>query len=138
MAVTACGTTFSFTPANGTLCTVGKLKSIGEVSPDSKEIDVTTLDSAGGYRQYAQGYRDAGTLTLEGYHDSGDAGQAALRSAFSTGAAGSALITFPDGAKAAFSAFVKSYSLGAAEVGGAVGFSATLRLTGGVTFTSGT
>ena len=138
MAVNACGTTFSFTPANGTLCLVGKLKSIGEVAPDSKEIDVTTLDSTGGYRDYVQGYRDAGTLHLEGYYDSDDAGQAALRTAYANGNAGTAVITFPDGAKATFSAYVKGYALGAAEVGGAVGFSATLRLTGGVTYTAAT
>lgn len=114
--------------------TVGRLVSIGEIAPDSEEIDVTTLDSPGGYREYAQGYRDAGTLALEGYHDRGDAGQTAMRAAFADGGVGSAVIAFPDGATAAFSAYVKSYKLGAAKVDGAVGFSATLRITGAVTY----
>lgn len=134
MAVSAYGTTLKFTPSGGTQTTVGRLTAIGEVKPDSEEIDVTTLDSAGGYREYAQGYRDAGALTVEGFHDRGDAGQAAIRAAYDAGSAGGVAIIFPDGAQATFSAYVKSYSLGAAKVDGAVGFSATFRITGKVTY----
>ena len=134
MAVSAYGTTLKFTPDGGAQTTVGRLTAIGEVKPDSEEIDVTTLDSAGGYREYAQGYRDAGALTVEGFHDRGDAGQAAIRAAYETGKAGAVAITFPDGAQATFTAYVKSYALGAAKVDGAVGFSATFRITGAVTY----
>ncbi len=134
MAVSAYGTTLKFTPSGGAQTTVGRLTAIGEVKPDSEEIDVTTLDSAGGYREYAQGYRDAGALTVEGFHDRGDAGQAAIRAAYDAGSAGGVAIIFPDGAQATFSAYVKSYSLGAAKVDGAVGFSATFRITGKVTY----
>ena len=42
-------------------------------------------------------------------------------------------VTFPDSTAVSFTAFVKSYGLGAAQVDGAVGFSAVLRLVGGVT-----
>lgn len=134
MAVSAYGTSLKFTPAGGVKTTVGRLTAIGEVKPDSEEIDVTTLDSAGGYREYAQGYRDAGALTVEGFYDRNDAGQAAIRAAYDSGSAGDVAITFRDGAEAAFSAYVKSYSLGAAKVDGAVGFSATFRITGAVTY----
>lgn len=137
MAVNSYGTAFAFTPAGGQKAVVGSLVSIGEVTSDSGEIDVTTLDSADGYREYVQGYRDAGVVTLEGYHAAGDAGQAALRAAYASGRAGEAVITFPDGASASFSAYVKSYTLGAAKVDGAVGFSAALRITGGVEFSEG-
>lgn len=134
MAVSANGTTLKFTPKGGAQTTVGRLTAIGEVKPDSEEIDVTTLDSAGGYREYVQGYRDAGELTVEGFHHKNDAGQAAIRTAYNAGSAGGVEITFPDGAQAAFSAYVKSYALGAAKVDGAVGFSATFRITGAVTY----
>ena len=137
MATGAYGTIFKFTPSGGAQTTVGKLTSIGKLSPDSEEIDVTTLDSPGGYRQYIQGYRDAGSITLEGFHDSGDAGQTALRTAYDNGKAGTAQIEFPDGATASFSAYVKSYTLGAAEVDGAVGFGAQLRISGKVTYAGG-
>lgn len=134
MAVSAHGTTLKFTPSGGVQATVGRLTAIGEVKPDSEEIDVTTLDSEGGYREYMQGYRDAGALTVEGFHDKADSGQAAIRASYDAGGAGNVAIVFPDGSQATFSAYVKSYALGAAKVDGAVGFSATFRLTGAVTY----
>lgn len=128
MATGAKGTIFKF---NDTV--VGKLTAVGEISPDSESLDVTTLDSEGGYREFLQGYRDSGEVELSGFHEKGDAGQAALRSAYASGAAGSASVEFPDGTTVSFRAFVKGYTIGAAEVDGAVGFGAVLKLTGAVT-----
>ena len=132
MAIRAQGTTLKFTPKGKTQVTVGMLRSVGEIAPDSEEIDVTTLDSTGGYREYVQGLRDAGEVELTGFHGS-DAGQKALREAYASGDAGAVEVGFPDGSKATFNAVVKGYTLGAAEVDGAVGFGAVLRITGGVT-----
>jgi len=128
MATGAKGTIFKFNDV-----VVGKLTSVGEISPDSEELDITTLDSAGGYREFLQGYRDSGTVELSGFHERGDAGQTELRAAYASGAAGAAKVEFPDGTTVSFSAFVKGYTLGAAEVDGAVGFGAELRITGAVT-----
>lgn len=133
MATKAQGTVFSFTPENGEKATVGKLTSVGEVKPDSSMIDVTTLDAEGGYRTYLQGFRDAGEVSLTGFHQKEDAGQAALRAAYDSGKVGTAEVVFPDGTVVGFLALVKSYTLGAAEVDGAVGFGAVLRLSGPVT-----
>jgi len=127
MATRAQGTVFRF---NDTV--VGRLSSVGEIAPAAEEIDVTALDSAGGYREFLQGYRDSGEVELSGFHEKGDAGQAALRAAFDSGEAGSAQVEFPDGTVATFRAFVNSCTLGAAEVDGAVGFGAVLRITGAV------
>ena len=132
MATNAKGTVLKFTPSGGVQKTVGRLTSIGEISPDSEEIDVTTLDSADGYRETMQGYRDAGELEITGYHDKNDEGQAALRAAYESGAAGSAVITFSDGCTVSFQAYVKSHTIGSAEVDGAIGFGAVLRITGAV------
>lgn len=137
MATSAYGTVFKFTPQGGSQVVVGKLTSIGKIAPDSEEIDVTTLDSPGGYREYVQGYRDAGSVTLEGFHDKGDAGQGVLVEAFDSGKAGDCVIEFPGGAKATFKAYVKSYTLGSAEVDGAVGFGAQMRITGKVNYAGG-
>ena len=115
MATGAKGTVFKFGGA-----VVGKLTSVGEISPQSEELDVTTLDSAGGYREFIQGYRDSGAVELTGFHEKGNAGQAALRAAYESGEAGSAEVDFPDGTTVSFRAFVKGYTLGAAEVDGAV------------------
>ena len=128
MATGAMGTVLKYNNA-----VVGKLTSVGEIAPESEELDVTTLDSAGGYREFIQGYRDSGTVELTGFHEKGNAGQAALRAAYDSGAAGSVEVSFPDGTVVSFRAFVKGYTLGAAEVDGAVGFGAVLRVTGAVT-----
>jgi len=127
----ALGTTITFNAKN-----IGALTSIGEITPDSEELDSTTLDSSGGYREFIQGFKDSGNCTLSGYYDKADAGQAALIAAYATGAAHPVVITFPSaGGTASFSAYVKSFTVGAAEVDGIVGFGATLRISGAVTAT---
>ena len=137
MAIRAMGTVFRFTPSGGAAVTVGRLSSIGELKPDSEEIDVTALDSPSGTRAYIQGRREGSRLELKGFFDPDDAGQAALREAYGTGLAGLTEIVFPDGTAASVKAFVKSYSVGAAEVDGAVGFSAVLRPTEAIVITKG-
>ena len=129
------GTTLKFTPAGGTQVTVGRLSSVGEIHSDSEELDVTTLESAGGYREYMQGMRDSGELELSGYHDAGDAGQKALRDAYAGGKSGAFLVEFPDGTKVNFSGYVKGHTIGSAEVDGAIGFGAVVRISGAVTVT---
>lgn len=134
MAQKAAGTIIGFTE-NNHFTPIGRLRSIGEIRMDSEAIDVTTLDG-GGDREFAQGLRDGGEITIEGYHDKSDVGQGALRALYTRGENVPFTIAFPDGAAAAFTAFVKSVILGAAEVDGVVGFSAVLRVTGGVTVTA--
>lgn len=131
------GTTLKFTPENGTQVTVGRLSSVGEIAPEAEELDVTTLDSAGGYREFIQGFRDSGELEISGFHDGGDEGQKALRTAFESGASGRFEVAFPDGASVNFSGFVKGHSIGSAEVDGAIGFGAVIRISGAVSVTEG-
>ena len=136
MATSAQGTILKFTPSDGEQVTVGRLTSVGEIAPEAEAVDVTTLDSAGGYREYIQGFRDSGELEVTGFHDKSDAGQSALRAAFAAGKEGEAEICFADGTTVGFTAFVRSHTIGAAEVDGAVGFGAVLRITGAVTVTT--
>ena len=126
--VRALGTTITFNAK-----AIGGLTSIGEITPDSEELDATTLDSAGGYREFLQGFKDSGELTLSGFLVKTDLGQAELRTGYGTGDIDQAVITFPDGTTATFNAYVKSYTMGAADVDGIVGFGATLRISGAVT-----
>ena len=123
----ALGTAITFNAA-----TIGNLTSIGEVTPSAEELDATTLDSTGGYREFIAGFKDGGELSLTGYHDKTDAGQIALRTGFGTGDIDAVVITFPDSATVTFNAFVKGYSIGSADVDGLVNFGATLRITGAV------
>ena len=127
------GTTLKFTPDGGSELTVGRLTSVGEIAPEAEELDVTTLESTGGYREYMQGFRDSGEVEISGYHDAADAGQKGIRSAFASGASGAFEVAFPDGTTVSFSGFVKSHSIGSAEVDGAIGFGAVIRISGPVT-----
>ena len=129
------GTTLKFTPAGGVQVSVGRLTSVGEIQSDSEVVDVTTLESAGGYREYIQGFRDAGEVELSGFHDAQDAGQTALRAAYDSGEIGAFEVDFPDGSKVDFSGFVKGHTVGSAEVDGAIGFGAVVRITGAVKMT---
>lgn len=128
----AMGTSISCTQ-NDTVLPIGRLRSISEIRADSEAIDVTTLDSPDGYRVYAQGLKDMGEVTLEGFHEKDNAGQSCLRTLYESGETVPFTVTFPDASALSFAAFVKSYALGAAAVDGAVGFTAVLRLCGGVT-----
>ena len=136
-ATRAQGTTLKFTPAGGTQVVVGKLTSVGEIAPEPEEVDITTLESTGGYREYMQGFRDSGELEITGFHDADDAGQTALRTAFASGASGSFEVKFPDDTAVTFSGFIKSHTIGSAEVDGAIGFGAVIRISGAVTVTEG-
>ena len=128
----AMGTTISCAQ-NNTSVLIGALRSISEIKADSEAIDVTTLDSANGCKSYVQGMKDLGEVTLEGFFESGNAGQTVLRTLYQSGASAPFTVTFLDGTAASFSAFLKSYALGAAQVDRAVGFTAVLRGIGGVT-----
>ena len=128
----AMGTTISCTQ-NNTAVLIGALRSISEIKADSEAVDVTTLDSLNGYKSYVQGMKDLGEVTLEGFFEAGNAGQTALCTLYQAGTSTAFTVTFPDSTAVSFTAFVKSYALGAAQVDGAVGFTAVLRLLGGVT-----
>ena len=122
MATKSLGTTFTFNSIP-----VGTLSSISEISCESELIDVTTLDSPDGCRQFMQGVKSAGDIKLSGFHVKNEEGQATLRAAFDSGVAGVCRIAFPDGVTATFTALVKAHALGAAQVDSAIQFSCTLR-----------
>ena len=84
----ALGTTISYLPAydsTDAVTLIGSLTSIGEITPDSEELDATTLDSANGYREYIQGFKDSGELSLSGYHDAANTGQSTMRTLYASG-----------------------------------------------------
>lgn len=130
----ALGTSITYAPAytSADIDTkvIGSLTSVGEISPDSEELDATCLDSSGGYREFLQGFKDSGELTLTGYLDPEKPGQAQMVTLYGSGALGYFWVTFPDQATVAFNAYVKSFTVGSAEVDGIVGFGTTLRVSG--------
>lgn len=132
----AVGTTFSFTKTGsaGAETVIGNLTNIGEVGADADELDVTTLDSDGGYREFLQGFKDGGEVALSGYYVE-EKNHDKFIEFFDSGELLTGNITFPSGAKMVFPCFVKSYKVGPAEVDGAVGFSGSVRVAGKPVFT---
>jgi predicted secreted protein len=127
------GTTLTITSQTPDLEIVD-VRVIGEFGVESEEIDVTTLDSADGYRETIGSLKDSGEVTFEGFVKT--AGNSA--SLFALAEAQSIEefeIEFPDGAKAEFEGWIKSYKDTGAEVEGVRGFTGTIRINGAVDFT---
>ncbi|MDN4069936.1 phage tail tube protein [Paenibacillus vini] len=110
---------------------VAELTSIGGLELSADTIDVTSLDSDGGYREFIGGFKDGGEVSISGFFNPGDAGQAAVYAAFNSGARTACEIQFPAALKASwtFDAVVTAFSTGA-ELEEAVSFEATLKVSG--------
>lgn len=114
---------------------VGLLKSIGGLDCSADTIDVTTLDSTDGWREFINGFKDGGEVPLSGFYDSNE-GQDLAWTNFG-GAAVSCSITFPTTISAnwAFNGVVTKFATGA-EVEGAVSFDAVVKVSGKPTLNS--
>ena len=110
---------------------VGSLSNIDGLEPTMETIDVTTLDSSGGYREFVGGLKDGGELPVDGYLNAGDAGQTAIQAAFDAGVAVPCSIVFPAtiGYTWTFNGLVTGFKTGAA-LEDAVSFSATIKVSG--------
>ena len=127
------GTTLSYKDGESAAVTIGKLTSIGEINQTADEIDITTLDSTGAYREYLQGFKDAGTLDVTGLYAPGDSSQQSFNTLYQSGKVVDWTITFPDKSTLTFDGFVSGVNYGPIEVDGVPGFGGTIRLTGPVT-----
>ena len=111
--------------------TVAELTNIGSPKLSAGEIDVTTHQSADGYKEYIQGLREGGDVPIEGNFINSDTnGQIGLLNDFNAGTVQDFVITFPDGTTWTFKAFVKSFELDDAPVEGKMGFKSSLKVTG--------
>jgi predicted secreted protein len=111
--------------------TIGGLKEINGVDMSADTIDVTTLDSTGGYRSFLAGFKDGGEMTISGFFVPGDVGQAALTTAFYSGDTDVYSIEFPAalGASWVISGVVTKFTTKAA-VEDAIGFDCTVKVSG--------
>ena len=112
--------------------TVGSLTSIGEIGVEIGEIDVTTLDSPNGAKEFMSGDIDAGECPLAGYikKTSDENTVTKMMALISSGSLEEWTVTFPSGAKWVFNAFVKSFKTTEETPDGLIGFNATLRISG--------
>ncbi|MDL2235453.1 phage tail tube protein [Christensenellaceae bacterium OttesenSCG-928-L17] len=114
---------------------ISSLTSIGEVTGEREEIDVTTLDSPNGAKEYISGAVDWGTREITG--NVVDAEQVAkLRAVFDSQATREWEVGTPAGNKEAFSAFIGSFGYGEKTTDGLDTYTFTLRLSGAVEYTA--
>ena len=112
---------------------IGEINNINGLDLDSDEIDVTHLQSPGGFEEVIQSIRRTGVVTLEGNFVPGDAGQAALMSDYLDRTIAAYTIDFSGAGIAAewnFTAFVKKPVATEAPYDDKVPFTAELRVTG--------
>lgn len=110
---------------------ISDLSSIGSPSITQDEIDVTTLDSEGEYREFIAGFKDAGEVSISGFFVPSDVGQAALYAALESSEIQTFEIIYPPGLGASwsFEGFVSAYNVNT-ELEDAIGFDATIRVSG--------
>jgi len=115
---------------------IGSLTSISSPSMSQETIDVTTLDSAGDYREFIGGFKDGGEVSFSGFFDPQDDGQAAVYAALESSADEDFTIEFPAalGAKWSFKGVVTAYQT-TAELEEAIGFEGTIKVSGKPTLT---
>lgn len=113
---------------------IAHLTSIGGLDLSADTRETTTLDSPEGYREFEQGLKDGGEVSIGGYFDPEE--HEGLLTDFNSGAVTDYTIEFPFGAKWAFKAVVIGYSTGA-ELEDNVSFESTLKVTGKPTLTVG-
>lgn len=118
----------------GTNVPIGELTNIGGIGLTADTIEVTSHDSTSRFREFLQGIRDGGEISIEGNHVPSDDGQAAMYTHFNGDGDGGGLeamiITFPDASNWTFNAIVTNYQAGDAPYDGKLGFSATLKISG--------
>lgn len=114
---------------------IANLSSIGSPSITQEEIDVTTLDSAGGYREFIAGFKDAGEVPISGFFEPGDLGQSAVYAALESGEVQDFEIIYPAalGATWSFPGIITAFNV-TTELEEAIGFEATIRVSGQPTF----
>ena len=116
--------------------TVAKLSTIDPPEMSKEEIDVTTLDSTGGYREFLPGFRDGGMLNLEGFVILGDTGQDGLKDNYDGDDLESFTIELANGETVTFDGYVSKYKRGTATVNEAIKFTAEIRASGVVEYAS--
>lgn len=129
MTVRALGTTLEM---GETPMKVAGLTEIGGLQLSADTVDVTTLDSDGGYREFIGGFKDAGEVSLSGYFDNTvGKGQAEIYAAFESGSVTDFVIRFPESlnAKWSFKGIVTGFETGV-TLEDPVSFAATIKVSG--------
>lgn len=115
---------------------VAHLTNIGAVGGEHEEVDVTTLDSPGGAREFIAGATDYGSFDVVGNVMEGTQ-QSMLFTLFKARTNRDWEIDTPAGAKLAVEAYISRFEWGEKTVDGLDSFTATLRVSGEPVYTPG-
>lgn len=121
------GTTL--TKTSGTPMVIADLTSIGEFGIESSEIDVTTLDSEGSYKEFIAGFKDGGEISLAGIVKS-EANMEDMLELADDQTMETWEVETPSGAVWFFTGFVKIWKEGEATVEGVRNFVGAIRISG--------
>ena len=130
----AFGTRLRYTPLSGAAITIGEVTGFGGPELAADSIDLVAHDATSRYREFVQGLRDGGEITIEGNHVPGDAGQAAVLAHFDAATAAAERprmeLYFPDASSWQIVAMCTRYKAADSPHEGKLGFSASFKLTG--------
>ena len=113
---------------------VAKLTSISGIELSAETMDITTLDSTEGYREFMAGFIDGGEVTAEGLLSETGTAESELINKVG-GDAQECTIEFPSGAKWEFDAIITAFSTDV-SLEDPLSFSITLKVSGKPTFTT--
>lgn len=106
------------------------LQSIGDQASEAEEIDVTTLDSPGGNKEFIQGSKDAGSVDVVA-NNVFDGQAETLQSLFNSGTVEEWTEAYPDAAGTlTYSGYLSKFGFGEATTDGLATVMFTIRLTG--------
>lgn len=123
--------------SEGADTTIADLDMIGGINIEAGDIETTKLTSTDGYREFVQGFKNAGELGLGGFIEN-EAQVNVMLSLLSSGNVETWNVVYPSGAIWSLTGYVKTYGDTEKDTNDtAIKFTATLKLTGKPTFTSG-
>ena len=114
---------------------IAHLTSIGEVTGEREEIDVTTLDSPNGAKEFISGVVDFGSFDVAGNVIDG-VQVSALYDVFNGQRNRDFEIQTPSGTKLTLNGYFSSFGFGEKTTDGLDTFKATIRVSGAPTYTS--
>jgi predicted secreted protein len=108
----------------------------GSSGGEAEKIDVTTMDSAGGYREFLSGFKGESTYSFYIEYDPAAASHLKLADLYASGVAKAVSIGLPTtpAKSITFSASVSQFSIPTGDAGSSLRVEVTLTIAGAITF----
>jgi len=114
---------------------IAKIISVGGPDESKDELDDTTLDSTGGYKEFVSGLKDGGSLALALNFNPADAGQLALETDYAAGTKQNYKLTWPSSPPKIVTVLAEVFAMNRnTEAASLVTADVTLRISGAPVF----